>query len=346
MSSALADFVEERWGDAKRVSWGGEPQLLFPQCPNCGKEWKFTVSLKKALANCYSCQYGTGTNVYALLADWEGVSVDSIKEIIRKRVWLVDDDVLTKDPKIEEDDGTPEDGYPLNWKKDFLDPLGGSHLAEMAHKYLTGPKRKLDDRTIEKYQIRVGTGKAREPWDVFHKRACVPLFEDGKVVYFVGRSIEKDPKLKYRNPKKKWTKKSASELVFQIDSACEYDPVVLVEGVFDAIAAGPWAGALLGKRLHYPQGNLLYKKGVRNVVALFDADVPMDERKALDVDLKNFFKRVYWVDPSALGAKDPGEMDYDDIVKVIRSAKQKSSMDFTKIRYSPLAGQHKPPWER
>lgn len=345
MSQALEDFVVERWGEPRRARWGGTTQLIFADCPNCGKPDKFTVSPEKGLAHCYSCHWGKGTSVYHLLAEWEGLEVHEVKEIIQRKRWLGDlEPIPLVSRKEEEKEAEKEEGPPpLDWERDFFDPLKPKHLeGRAARKYL---RTRLTDEEIAEFRIRYGHEDARGPWDVFHNRVCVPIIERGEVVYFVGRAISSKSKLRYRNPKKIWTRKSSSQVLFGLDTAANYDPVVVVEGVFDAIRTGPWAVALLGKTLSDVQGNLLHRRGVERVVALFDADVPEDERAKLDTQLKDFFRKVYWVPPEVLGAKDPGSLERDEILEAIDHAKRRTAFSVGGLRFKKPTVL-RPPWEK
>ena len=75
--------------------------------------------------------------------------------------------------------------------------------------------------------------------------------ENGKLNYFTGRSFEKSPFVKYRNPE-------TSRDIIPFELFINWDlPLVLCEGPFDAIAIKRNAIPLLGKNI---QSNLMKKK--------------------------------------------------------------------------------------
>lgn len=68
----------------------------------------------------------------------------------------------------------------------------------------------------------------------FTKRIIIPYFEDGRMVYFQARSIDKNSKLRYLNP----AGVKRETCIFNYDSLND-DELIICEGVFDAMSIDP-----------------------------------------------------------------------------------------------------------
>ena len=114
----------------------------------------------------------------------------------------------------------------------------------------------LNNRHVSKYDIiKYNIGYCKE--GLYKNMIIIPTYDaDGRLNYFTARSFEKEPYVKYRNP-------SASRDVVPNEHLINWNvPVILCEGLFDAIAIKRNAIPLLGKNI---QSNLM-KKIVTSVV--------------------------------------------------------------------------------
>jgi DNA primase len=170
-------------------------------------------------------------------------------------------------------------------------------LSYAAQEYLK--ERGITKNQIDLYQIREGTGH-------LDSRVVVHEHLDGKLICWVGRSfIGAEPK--YINAKGP-TKRGA---VFNLENVKD-DSVVITEGVFDAMSAGPNAVAIYGKKISGKQvGRLLARRFKRFYVAL-DPDA-MEYALSLCFRLYSYSSaQIFLVrmptgkDPSSLGL--PGFM--------------------------------------
>ena len=133
----------------------------------------------------------------------------------------------------------------------------------------------------------------------YRNRIIIPSFNrDGNCNYFVARTWTKDW-LKYKNPP------AAKNVVFNELMINWNEPIVLVEGIFDAIVADnsvPLLGSTLNTRSKLFRAILTHSKRV--YVAL-DQDA---EKKALNIvnALISYGVEVYKIDTS--GYEDVGEM--------------------------------------
>lgn len=105
----------------------------------------------------------------------------------------------------------------------------------------------------------------------------IPSYDDhDQLNYFVARSIF-DGSVRYKNPQ-------VSKNVVMFENLLNYnEPLILVEGVFDAIALKQNAVPLLGKRLPKKLERKLLEHQVKNVIIFLDVDA---RNEALDLEKK------------------------------------------------------------
>ena len=133
--------------------------------------------------------------------------------------------------------------------------------------------------------------------------------ENGKLNYFTGRSFERDPYRKYKNPE-------ASRNIIPFELFINWNlPLVLCEGPFDAIAIKRNAIPLLGSNV---QGSLMKKivtSTVKKIYIALDSDAIKKALKYAE-EFINEGKEVYMVE---LQGKDPSEMGFNDFTKLIHT---------------------------
>ena len=114
----------------------------------------------------------------------------------------------------------------------------------------------LKNRHVSKYDIiKYNIGYCKE--GLYKNMIIIPTYDaDGRLNYFTARSFEKEPYVKYRNP-------SASRDIVPNEHLINWNvPVILCEGLFDAMAIKRNAIPLLGKNIQ----SSLMKKIVTSVV--------------------------------------------------------------------------------
>ena len=167
----------------------------------------------------------------------------------------------------------------------------------------------LKRRNISKYDIlkyNIGYCKAGK----YKNMVIIPTYnQDGSINYFTARSFEKDPYIKYRNPE-------ASRNIIPNEHLINWEiPIVLCEGMFDAIAIKRNAIPLLGKNI---QSNLM-KRIVTSVVDKIYIALDKDAIKQALRFCENLMaegKEVYLVD---MQDKDPSEMGFTNFTKLIQT---------------------------
>ena len=145
---------------------------------------------------------------------------------------------------------------------------------------------------------------------VYENRIVIPSYDDkGKLNYFTGRSFEKSPFIKYRNPE-------TSRDIIPFELFINWDlPLVLCEGPFDAIAIKRNAIPLLGKNI---QSNLMKKivtSTVKKIYIALDSDALKQALKFAE-NFINEGKEVYLV---KLKGKDPSEIGFSNFTNLIQN---------------------------
>ena len=177
-----------------------------------------------------------------------------------------------------------------------------SVVANLVKKYLY--ERGLTDNDFIKYGIGYCTSGE------YGGRVIIPSYsESNSLNYFVARSYDGNY-FKYKNPE------VSKDVIFFENLINWNTPIILCEGVFDAIAIRRNAIPLLGKSIT----DSLYKKLITSKVTDIYVALDTDARdKALTISEKllNQGKRVFLVD---LPDKDPSEMGFKSFTELIQES--------------------------
>lgn len=213
--------------------------------------------------------------------------------------------------KKEEDDSTiikvelPKEYKPLiNLSRTDI-------IAKHALQYLK--KRGITKDDIQKYNI----GYCEE--GRYKNMIIVPSYDkDGVINYFIGRSFDKEPQRKYDSPK--CNKNAIIGLEYFINWNV---PIILCEGIFDAIAIKRNVVPLFGKTIPKALMLKLVEPCVKTVYIALDNDAL---REAMDYaeELLNMGKDVYLVE---LNDKDPSEMGFENFTKLLHSAQPLTALE-------------------
>jgi len=133
--------------------------------------------------------------------------------------------------------------------------------------------------------------------------------ENGGLNFFTGRSFEKDPYRKYRNPE-------ASRDIVPFELFINWKlPLVLCEGPFDAIAIKRNAIPLLGNNIQSKLMKKIVTSTIQKIYIALDTDAMKKALKFAE-DFINQGKEVYLVE---LQGKDPSEMGFNNFTKLIQN---------------------------
>lgn len=149
--------------------------------------------------------------------------------------------------------------------KDVSTGMKLTHFYKQAHNYIKS--RNITDSMIEKYNI----GFCYE--GEYANRIIIPSYDkDGEINYFIARSYESKPYMKYKNPE------AQKEVIIFNESLIDWNkPIYLVEGAFDSIFLDN-AIPMLGKVLSEHLFNILYEKA-KEIIIVLDPDAYDNEQK-------------------------------------------------------------------
>jgi hypothetical protein len=179
-----------------------------------------------------------------------------------------------------------------------------SVTANLIKRYLYA--RGLSDNDFIKYSIGYCTSGD------YGGRVIIPSYSESNTLnFFVARSYDGNY-FKYKNPE------TSKDIIFFENLINWNQPIILCEGVFDAMAIKRNAIPLLGKSI----STSLYKKiitsKVKDIYIALDTDA---KNRALEIGEKflNQGKRVFLVD---LPDKDPSEMGFKPFTEHIQTAQK------------------------
>ena len=213
----------------------------------------------------------------------------------------------------QEDYISPSTSKTLSLPKEFvaLYPLPNDIIAKHAYVYLKN--RKITDEDIIKYNI--GYCEYGE----YANMIIIPSYDGfGNLNYFTARSFEKKPFRKYKNPE-------VSRDIIPFELYINWNlPIILCEGMFDAIAIKRNAIPLLGKNI---QSNLMKKivlSQIKKIYIALDSDALTQALEFAEM-LMNEGKEVYLVE---MDDKDPSEMGFFKFTELIQTTLPLSPYQF------------------
>lgn len=208
---------------------------------------------------------------------------------------------------------TKEDEEHIKFKVDLpkeYKPLINLHRTDIVakHALMYLKKRGITKSDILKYNI----GYCEE--GRYSGRVIIPSYDsEGIINYFIARSFDPDSTKKYDAPK--CNKNEMIGLEYFINWNV---PVILCEGMFDAIAIKRNAIPLLGKTIPKALMMKLISSTVKTVYVSLDRDALKDALKYAE-ELLNLGKDVYLID---LKDKDPSDMGFEKFTKLVHEAEQ------------------------
>ena len=265
---------------------------------------KLQINVQTQKWHCWVSNQG-GHNLFQLFK-----KLKASKEHFDELVELVGDKKYVKRNTNKEDKKIVR--LPNEFKPLWLD--GNSIIRKHAIVYLKNRGITLVDI------IRYGIGYCEE--GLYANRIIVPSYSsDGELNYFVGRDIYEGG-MKYKNP-------PVSKDVIGLDLFINWnEPIVLCEGVFDAIAIRRNAIPLFGKTIPKSLMKKIYEKQVKQIYILLDSDAIMDSIKMTDSLMKNGID-VYYVN---LSEEDPSDMGFKKVINLIKETKQTSFSDLMRMK--------------
>lgn len=263
---------------------GGEVLFSCPFCKHHKK--KLSVNIHKNVFKCWICD-ANGKSLSKLVRKFGNTDARFKWSKFEDRIEIGDFDNLFEDQK-------PELEVLINLPANFVS-LANKSLPITAK----GPLKYLSERGITKKDIlrwKIGYCSDGE----YANRVIIPSFnKDGYVNYFVARSwIDEFPR--YKNPQ------ASKNIIFNELFVDWTKPIILTEGVFDAVKAGN-AIPLLGSTMK--ENSKVFQEIVKREIPVYLALDPDAQKKQdwITETLLSYDVPVYSVDVS--GYKDVGEME-------------------------------------
>jgi len=296
-------FFEQILGPAKKAGYKKGQYLFY--CPFCKKKHykpKLAINFFTDAFKCWICTI-SGKNLFFIIKrfstkektkEWEEITgkKDHSEDIPLKDMFL---GILnTKKVDIS---------LPLEYKSFISKNI--SLISKTARNYLT--KRGITEKDIIMYKI----GYAIEG-ELRNRIIFLSFSDSGDLNFYTARNFLKEGQ-NYIN-----SNNNKNEIIFNELLVDFNEPIILVEGVFDAIKAGTQAIPLLGSTLNYNSN--LFQKLVNlrcNIYLALDSDAQEKELKIAQ-NFIGYGNKIYKI---PLGnRKDIGEMTKEEFLE----AKEKS----------------------
>jgi DNA primase len=179
-----------------------------------------------------------------------------------------------------------------------------SVVANLVKKYLY--ERGLTDNDFIKYSVGYATTGE------YGGRVIIPSYtSSGTLNFFVARSFDGNY-FKYKNPE------ASKDIIFFENLINWNAPIILCEGVFDAIAIRRNAIPILGKSVSKELYKKIITSNVKDIYIALDNDAK-DRALQIAEQFLNNGKRVFIVE---MEDKDPSEMGFRTFTKHIQSAEE------------------------
>ena len=308
VNELLINLVNSVLGSGKRTARGNQAYM----CPFCNHhkpklEVNFTEN-KEGINKwaCWTCGK-KGKTIYSLFKQLEATPeiISQLKPLVKSGNFIEDAPIKVTEVKL------PDEYKPILGNSDII--------AKHALSYLK--KRGITEDDIKKYSIGYCDGGP------YNKMVIIPSYgEDGKLNYFTGRSFEKEPFIKYKNP-------DASRDIVPFGLFINWSlPLILCEGPFDAIAIKRNAIPLFGKNLQNSLMKKIVSSTVQKIYIALDSDAMKQAIKFAE-ELMNEGKEVYLVE---MKDKDPSEMGFQNFTKLIQTSYPLTQYDLMEKKLSLL----------
>lgn len=270
-------------------------------CPVCKHHNpKLIVNIKSGQYNCWTCHPPTKGKTPVSLLKKIGAPADKQLEM---KSYFQGDNTKVESHKPDR----------VEMPKEFISLANPDSSLEARHAIAYLKRRSIGLKDIIKYNI----GYCKD--GRYRNRIIVPSYDkSGTINYFIARSFEKDPGRKYDAPSCNKTELIGFEYLINWTI-----PVILCEGIFDAIAIRRNAIPLFGKTIPKSLMLKLVESEVKTVYLALDKDA-LKEALEYSNQLLNLGKEVYLIE---LDGKDPSEIGFENMTKLLHRAKPLSFGD-------------------
>ena len=280
-------------------------------CPFCHHhKKKLQINLESQQWHCWVCD-AKGKKIQSLL---KRLHVDNKK--LKKIYEIYGDDYVVYNNTTEED--KVELRLPNEFQSLLNVPKGLNPLYRKVMEYVK--QRGITKEDIIRYNIGYCDG------GIYTNRIIIPSYDvDNRLNYFIARSVYDEEKFKYKNP-------PVSKNVTIFENQINWDePIVLTEGVFDAMAVKRNAIPLLGKFVPKSLMENIFTNGVKEIKILLDNDA---QEQALRY-VSFFNKQNITTKNIQPDNKDASDMGFREVNKKLKNSKE---TDFSDIISQKLKG--------
>ena len=267
---------------------------------------KLQVNIQTGKWHCWVSNQG-GHNLFQLLKQ-----VNANRSLFKELSDVVGSTYYTSDKKDKKD-------IILNLPKEAKPLYDGSESVQKLHALKFLYERGLTDEDILRYNLHYCLS------GVYQNRIIIPSYDsDGVLNYFVGRDFYKGG-MKYKNP-------PIPKDIIGFDLYINWDePIVLCEGVFDAIAIKNNSIPLFGKTILPKLYEKIIKNRVKHIIISLDEDAFKDSLKMI----KKFFDAGISVNFVKLTETDPSELGY---IKMIDKLNTSIEVNFKELMRMKIYG--------
>jgi len=210
--------------------------------------------------------------------------------------------------KVEDVLELPKEYRPL------YDTDSSNIIANKVKKYLY--KRGLNDYDFRRYNIGYCTSGD------YSGRVIIPSYDaDNKLNFFISRTFE-DSYLKYKNPP------FSRDIIFFENMINWNLPIIIVEGVFDAITTKSNSIPILGKTMSKSLIKRILSNEVKKIYVCLDKDA-LRESLSICNNLLDMGKEVYLIQTDC---KDPSELGYVKMQEKINQAQELTVSELIKFK--------------
>ena len=264
---------------------------------------KLQINIQSGKWHCWVSNVG-GYNLFQLLK-----KVGASKQHFDELIILVDDI-----PRYKQNKDSKKETVQL--PKEFKSLWNGGDGIVKRHALSYLYKRGIDDSDILKYNI----GYCDD--GLYSNRIIIPSYDaDGKLNFFVGRDFY-NSKMKYRNS-------PTTKNIIGFDLFINWDePIILCEGVFDAMAFKRNAIPLFGKNVMSNLQKKIIETKVKVIYLALDNDALEDTIKISEYFINNGID----VRMMKFKEKDPSEIGFESLLYLINKTTKTKFSDLMRLK--------------
>jgi hypothetical protein len=320
-NNKVANFLQTILGEYRDYN-SSEFYFVCPLCQRTDRKKKLAINLdandKSTYGqwHCWRSSNHRGSNLFSLLKKaGAGERISELKTIIKSSginydLSNISDELYDK----QKSSMVYESSFPKEFRtfKDYSDD------PEYKNALMYLKSRGITANDIAKHNIGFcSKGK-------YSGYIIIPSYDENmNVNYFVARRYY-DGGMRYKNPP------MSKNTVFNEIHINWNLPIILVEGIFDAIAVKRNAIPVLGHTIQSALRLKIFEKKVKDVYLCFDNDVVRDSMFCIEDFMRNGIN-VYYID---LPKKDPSDIGFKDMTLLLKSVKKMELQDLIQLKFS------------